>query len=191
MAGVLVLAVTVQSAAAAPMPNTAAVPGSFASAGDGTASKEPAERVRPTEPKAMPVTTEGIAGGYVFVPIDPFRTFDSRRIGVLPGGFVDRFSVLTDEYGRPRIPSNAVAVTYNLTVTDTTGAGYAAIYPVDIDWPGNSSINWTGPATTVANGGTVAIGDYLDVIGGVEVYIGPDLPSVSTHYLIDITGYYV
>ena len=139
----------------------------------------------------MPVTTEGVAGGYVFVPINPFRSFDSRRIGPLPGGFVDRFSVLTDEYGIPRIPSDAVAVTYNLTVTATTGAGFAAIYPVDIDWPGNSSINWTGPGTTVANGGTVAIGNFQDVIGGVEVYIGPDLASVSSHYLIDITGYYV
>jgi hypothetical protein len=191
-AGILGLGLTVQSAAAAPVLGAArAAAGSSAiAASDGTTPKQPAERVVP-EPKAAPISTQAIGGGYIFVPINPYRSFDSRLIGPLPGGYVDRFSVLTDIYGVQRIPDDAVAVTYNLTVTDTMGSGFAAIYPIDIDWPGNSSINWTAPGTTVANGGTVAIGNFLSVTGGVEVYIGPDLDSVGTHYLIDITGYYV
>lgn len=135
--------------------------------------------------------TEGVAGGYVFVPINPFRTWDSRATGLgrLPGGLVDRFTVLTDMNNVQRIPAEAVAVTYNLTVDDTLGAGYLALYPVDIDWPGNSSINWTTSRTTLANGGTVAIGDWGGVVGGIEVYNG--LSSPGTHFIIDITGYYL
>jgi hypothetical protein len=190
--GILVLGLTVQSAAAAPVMGGArpAASSSAIATADDTTPKQPAERVVP-EPKPVPISTQAIGGGYIFVPIDPYRSFDSRLIGPLPGGYVDRFSVLTDIYGVQRIPDDAVAVTYNLTVTDTMGAGFAAIYPIDIDWPGNSSINWTAPGTTVANGGTVAIGNFLNVVGGVEVYVGPDLTSVGTHYLVDITGYYV
>ncbi len=135
--------------------------------------------------------TEGIAGGFVFVPVNPFRTWDSRDTGLgrLPGGFVNRFTVLTDVNDIQQIPVEAIAVTYNLTVTDTLGAGYLALYPVDIDWPGNSSINWTTNGQTIANGGTVAIGNFEGVIGGIEVYNGPSSPG--THFIIDITGYFI
>ena len=134
---------------------------------------------------------EAIAGGFVFVPVNPFRTWDSRAAGFgrLPGGLVARFTVLTDINDVQRIPVEAVAVTYNLTVTDTIGGGYLALYPVDIEWPGNSSINWTVSGSTIANGGTVAIGDFEDVIGGIEVYNG--LSSPGTHFIIDVTGYYL
>lgn len=146
-------------------------------------------------PKAAPADatsfTEGVAGGYVFVPINPFRTWDSRLTGYgrLPGGMVDRFTVLTDMDNVQRIPVEAVAVTYNLTVDATLGAGYLALYPVDIVWPGNSSINWSASNTTLANGGTVAIGDWGGVVGGIEVYNGPSSPG--THFIVDITGYYI
>lgn len=136
--------------------------------------------------------TNGIAGGYVYVPINPYRTFDSRAYndGYLIGGDTVYFDVLTDAANVPRIPASAVAVTYNLAVTDTSGSGFLAIYPADIYWPGNASINWMDTGTTLSNGGTVAIG-YFDAPGQIEIYIGPVLPWVGTDFVLDITGYYI
>ncbi|MFM8528108.1 MAG: hypothetical protein ACKOD2_00210 [Ilumatobacteraceae bacterium] len=132
------------------------------------------------------------SAGYTFVPINPYRAFDSRGLPYyLQGGYTNRFDVLTDEYGNSQIPYGVVAVTYNLTVTSTFGEGFFSIYPVDIYWPGTSSINWTSSGQTIANGGVVAIGDYGGVYGGVEVYVGPNRPGVATDYIVDITGYFI
>ncbi len=136
--------------------------------------------------------SEEVGVGFTYVPVDPYRTWDTRFLGEgtpLPGGFVEFFTVLTDIQDVQRIPSDAVAVTYNLTVTETVGGGFAAIYPADIAWPGTSAINWTTSGTTVANAGTIAIGDFAGAVGAVEVFVEP--AGSSTHYLIDITGYYV
>ncbi|MEO6124702.1 MAG: hypothetical protein ABIR32_13440 [Ilumatobacteraceae bacterium] len=146
---------------------------------------------RPTETASL--RPEGIAGGYVFVPINPFRALDSRDYvdGYLFAGDTWAFDVISDQSGGARIPTGAVAVTYNLTVTDTSGGGgYIAIYPANIDWPGNSSVNWTASGTTLANGGTVAIGNFNGP-GKVEVYVGPAGGPTGTDFLIDITGYYI
>ena len=40
----------------------------------------------------------------------------------------------------------------NVTVTQTDLAGYIAVFPADIAWPGNSSVNWSAPNQNVANG---------------------------------------
>lgn len=149
----------------------------------------------PLEEKSLQATSEDFrlqSGGYTFVPINPYRTFDSRGLSYyLQGGYTNRFDVLTDQYGVSQIPYGAVAVTYNLTVTSTFGEGFFSIYPVDIYWPGTSSVNWISSGQTIANGGVVAIGDYAGVYGGVEVYVGPNRPGVATDYIIDITGYYI
>ncbi len=138
-----------------------------------------------------PARTEMVVGGYLFVPINPFRTFDSRAY---PDGFMRArdtwfFDVLTDQVGSPMIPASAVAVTYNLTIAGTLGGGYCALYPADIYWPGNSSINWTQSGQTIANGGTVAIG-FLDAPGQVEIYCDTTGGSAGTYFILDITGFY-
>ena len=142
--------------------------------------------VGPARQDGGPLSAQGIAGGYVFVPINPYRSYDSRYFteGFLIGGDEEYLNVLTDEYGRQMIPSDAVAVTYNLTATGNVGdGGYLALYPGDIYWPGNSSINF-GPNSTIANGGVVAV----DAAGGIWVRLGSGY--VATNYILDITGYY-
>ena len=125
------------------------------------------------------------------MPITPYRTFDSRDYvdGWMLGGDEVVFTVLTNSSDVPMIPPTAVAVTYNLTVTNTLGQGYCALYPGPASWPGNSSINWTGTDQTLANGGTVAIGFYREA-GEVSVYCGPANIN-GTDYVLDITGYYL
>lgn len=132
-----------------------------------------------------------VPGGYTFVPINPYRTMDTRVVGGQPlqGGNAEYFTVLTNVDDVPQIPAEAVAVTYNLTAAATVGSGYLAIYPADINWPGTSAINWSMSGIAIANGGTVAIGDYSGAIGAVEILLNP--PGSSAHYILDITGYYV
>lgn len=167
--------------------------GSTATQGSGAVSSVPATPAEsqgfqpmPDGPKPEPDPTPTSVGSTYF-PIIPYRTYDSRLgNGKLTGGDYAYGSILDDEFGEQQIPTSAVAVTYNITVTETTGGGYLAVYPADIYWPGNASVNWVQSNQTVGNGGTVAIG-YWDDYGQVEIYNGG---SGATHFIIDITGYY-
>lgn len=127
-----------------------------------------------------------------FVPVDPYRAVDSRLFNngdMFPGVEV-WFDVWTDTLGQERIPSDIKAVAYNLTVTGTVGSGgYLAVFPANLSWPGNSSINWFGPNLDLSNGGVVAVGN-LTGPGQVSVYTGM-VPRTATFFIMDITGYFV
>jgi len=141
---------------------------------------------------------QGTAGGFVFVPVDPYRTYDSRNYsdGYLTFDEAVVFDVLTNEAGAAIIPAEAVAVTYNLTVANTTGGGgYLAIFPGDApEWPATSAINWSFAGTVIANGGTVGIGTYSGpngtIPGSLVVGLG-GAATVGTDFILDITGYYI
>ncbi len=47
--------------------------------------------------------------------------------------------------------SGAKAAVINLTADQTVAYGYFSVYPANVPWPGNSSLNWTGPNVTIAN----------------------------------------
>jgi hypothetical protein len=65
----------------------------------------------------------------------------------------------------------------NLTVTETEGAGFVAVFPGDVAYPGNSSINWFAPNANIANGVITAVDATGQVkIGGVN----------PTHVVIDV-----
>ena len=152
-----------------------------ASATDGTAAVAPAAAAQ-----AAP------ASG--FVPISSYRSYDSRvdpdesgKIFLEEQRFVD---VALDLDGDERIPDAATAVAFNVTVTQTEGEGYVQISPPGTAFGDTSTVNWTGPDQTVANGGSVLLyeGDtfennlvfHLDGAGGA-----------GAHVIIDVTGYYV
>lgn len=138
------------------------------------------------------VVSAQLESGAAFVPINPYRSYDSRAYsdGLMLRGDEIYFDVLTNVNGIQQIPSEAVAVTYNITVAGTYGSGgYLAVYPADINWPGNSSINWFATGLNLANGGVVALGN-LDGPGQIAVYCG-NVFETATDFIIDITGYYV
>ncbi len=131
--------------------------------------------------------------GFIFVPIVPFRSYDSREN--FPGRIANDeeqiFTVLTDMFDVTQLPVTAAAVTFTLTAVGTAGlGGWLAVYPASSFWPGNSSINWTSAGTTIANGGTTAIG-FFSADGEIAVLMGGPDPAASTDYIVDITGYYI
>ena len=82
------------------------------------------------------------------------------------------------------VPPGATAITFNLTVTDTTGLGFAAVAPGDAASTDTSTINWTAAGMVVANATMV----QLDTARQVKVFVG-GTPGASTHFIIDVTGY--
>jgi hypothetical protein len=72
----------------------------------------------------------------------------------------------------------------NLTVTETEGAGgFVAVFPANVAWPGNSSINWSGPDQNVANGVITA----MDPSGRIKIRGG----AASTQVVIDRIGWFI
>ena len=75
-------------------------------------------------------------------------------------------------------PVNAAII--NLTVTETEGAGFVAVFPADVAYPGNSSINWSASDQNVANGVITSV----DSTGKVTIRGGVN----PTHVVIDVQG---
>ncbi len=71
----------------------------------------------------------------------------------------------------------------NLTITQTEIAGYVAVFPADVAWPGNSSINWSETNQNVANG----VITKVDATGKIKIRGGDG----STHVIIDRIGYMI
>jgi len=135
----------------------------------------------------------GPASAGAFHAVNPVRAYDSRWAGnarIASGQFLlvsvadghDKSTGLVD--APDVVPDGATAVAYNLTVAGTLAAGFLFVAPGTATGITASSINWFGPGQTLANGSTVPI----DTSRQVRVFAGG---GGSTHFLIDIVGYYI
>lgn len=130
-----------------------------------------------------------------FVPIDSYRTFDSRVApwsAKLPTGSIQpvhpSFNLAQEE---PMLfPEGTVAVAYNATVTETEGAGYLEIDALPMVEATSSNVNWTGSGQTLANSGItrVQIGDDGSLVFGIRA---GGAANARAHVVVDITGYFV
>jgi hypothetical protein len=125
----------------------------------------------------------GVTVGYLppaqsFVPFSggPPRVLDTR----VSGGKLADGAERTIDLGFP----GARGAVLNLTVTETEGAGgFVAVFPANVAWPGNSSINWSGPDQNVANGVITA----MDPSGRIKIRGG----AASTQVVIDRIGWFI
>lgn len=113
-----------------------------------------------------------------FVPVDPpTRPLDTRQAGqgpkLAPG------APRTVDLG---LPAGARGAVLNLTITNTESSfGFVSVYRAGIDWPGNSSINWSSAGLTAAN----AVITAVDGQGRIAVRAG----EAATDAVIDVVGY--
>jgi len=136
---------------------------------------------------ATPLSVTAVAAtpSEPFIGIDPCRIVDTRGNGFtgqygppsLSAGASRNFT-LTGQCG---IKGSAVAVSLNITVTNTLGPGFIKIYPQGGTVPVVSTLNFIA-GQTVANAAVVALGTG----GGVTVVAGVS----GTNLLIDTNGYY-
>jgi hypothetical protein len=144
--------------------------------------------LRAAPPAAAAAGVQALVTGAAFHAIAPYRSFDSRQFPVrIPSGGGSIMAPWMDSTGATRIPIDVPAVSYNITVTETTGSGFVAIYPYGTDFPGVSSVNWSGNGVTVANNGTVRTGEGFGFGRHIQALVAG---GGSTHFILDVTGYY-
>lgn len=126
-----------------------------------------------------------------FTAITPYRAYDSRLDRKWSAREAFSVNMLTDYQLNPRIPSNATAVAFNITLTETaSGFGFVTVFNGDATAvPETSTINWVLPDFSIANGGIVALGAPGPYLGDIGVAVD-GAPGAATHILVDITGYY-
>jgi hypothetical protein len=123
-----------------------------------------------------------VAGFYTLVPC---RVADTRdAVGPYGGpalaGLTSRAFVMA---GPCSIPPEADALAVNVTVTEPTAGGHLTVYPAGVPLPLASTINYSAGQTR-ANNAIVPLGTNDSVV----VFCGQ--PSGTTHFLIDVVGYF-
>jgi PKD repeat protein len=125
---------------------------------------------------------ENGGGGASYFPITPTRVLDTRDGTGLSGTFNQGVARDFPVTNGGTIPSNAVAVTGNLTVTQQTRAGYIILAPAA--GTTTSTINFP-IGDNRANGVTVALG------AGGKLNAVYKASSGTVHLIFDVTGYFV
>jgi PKD repeat protein len=126
--------------------------------------------------------TAAVPPGATYFPIAPIRVLDSRAgLGttLFHANVAKNFQVTNGT----SIPSNATAVTGNLTVTSQSAKGYVILAPT----AGSTTSTLNFPvADNRANGVTVALGPLGKLNAVYKAAAGQ-----TTHLLFDVTGYFL
>jgi outer membrane protein assembly factor BamB len=121
--------------------------------------------------------------GATYHALSPTRALDTRNgTGGLGGPFTNHAARTFTVAG---VPSGAVAVTGNLTVTGQTSGGYLSIGPVATNNPGSSTLNFP-VGDDRANAVTVA----LSGTGTLSITFVAPSNGPSAHAIFDVTGYF-
>lgn len=124
--------------------------------------------------------------GTTYVPITPLRVLDTRTTtGGLKGGFTAGTPRSWQVGGVGTIPTGAVAVTGNVTVTGQTAAGYVAVTVTSTSTPSSSTINFP-ISQTRANNLTIPL-----TAGGRLSAVYKAGSGKKTQLLLDVTGYFL
>lgn len=136
----------------------------------------------------------GASAAGAFHAVEPTRVYDSRAAAPTPGTLGPNSSrVVSVADGRNNagivnvaniVPAGASAVTFNVTVTGTSGGNFLSVAPGNAASSGASTLNWAG-GYDIANASVVK----LDGSRQVKVFMGDQ--GGSSHFIIDITGYYL
>jgi len=131
-------------------------------------------------------SSSSTATGYEFHPVSPARILDTRSGSIYQGAGTTLVSGQPYTFkveGLANIPSSAVAVLANATVTNTTGNnGYITIYPAGLSTkPATSDLNWMA-GETVANAVLVTLGT------NGQLTAEPELSNCDL--IMDVFGWY-
>ena len=119
------------------------------------------------------VPASSSAGGR-FVPRPPTRLFDSRNGSKLAPGASMTLPLPSG------VPGDAIALALNVTVTESTGAGFVTEFPAGRQMPTSSILN-----VDQANQTRAAAGIFPVSGNGVALYL-----SGGGHIVVDLLGYF-
>ena len=142
-------------------------------------------------------TDQVLAGGSLtfspgsgsFYPINPtVRLIDTRLDGVGPSGKLASNGVVNYQITGAVVPTGAVGITANLTVTRQSSAGTLYVAPtIDSGSPVPASTVNFPKGDNRANGITVG----LSTSGTLAVYFLTSVSGQSLDFIIDVTGYFL
>jgi hypothetical protein len=131
-----------------------------------------------------PAFDPGSLTGVFSAPPKPGRVYDSRIAdGKLRTGASRTISLATTLDGVEIVPAGASAAVFTITLDQTEGFGFLAVFPSNVPNPGTSAVNWFATGQIVANGGTVT----LPADRTVTVLAGG---AGATQFIVDVTGVY-
>jgi hypothetical protein len=117
----------------------------------------------------------------LYLPVGPVRVFDSRSPGA--GGPIGRGQTVGLQTSFQTLDPVPFGVTLNVTVTNTVGKGWLALYPSDVSFGGTSTLNWFGDAQDLANNAFVGVASN----GIIMIAAGGTL-GAQADFVIDLTG---
>ena len=116
-----------------------------------------------------------LSGSLVVLPAAK-RVYDSRTAGgPLTAGATRNVSVTT------AVPAGASAVLINLTVTNTKGPGFLAVYSAGATYEGTSNLNYSA-GQTIANNATTAV----NAAGAITVRC----TGAKSDFIVGVAGFY-
>ena len=125
------------------------------------------------------------ATGATYHALTPARILDSRYGTGLSGTFSSHVARTFTVIGRGGVPTNATAITGNLTVTQQTSLGFIFVGPVALNDPTSSTLNFPlGDDRANAVTVTLGTGGTLSATYAAPTY-GP-----TAHVIFDVTGYF-
>ena len=139
-------------------------------------------------PASLPSAQVTVQAGGTYHPLSPVRILDTRQsfLGRPPGplGPGETLQVPPSVGGFPATGVSAVVL--NVTVTDTTAAGFLTMWPTAVPMPVTSSVNWTAGAT-VPNLVEVPVRDPSGIssVSGFDIFNSQGFTDV----VLDLEGY--
>jgi hypothetical protein len=122
-------------------------------------------------------------GGATYYPLAPDILLDTSNGTGLVGPMLKAQARSFAVVGQDGIPTGAVAVTGNLTVSAQSGAGYLALTPTPTNAPSTSTLNF--PASGARSNGVTA---QLAPDGSLAVVLSG---AASANAAFDVTGYFM
>lgn len=135
----------------------------------------------------------------VYVPLSPSRVLDTRYNNIPVNGFVNARGALTFNVPRTvivwnqfpsnpaiNVPSTAIAITGNVTVTGGNATGFVTLEPDPLLSPGTSTINFVA-GQTIAN----AFVAKLSSAGAISAIAESMSKGLRVQVILDITGYFL
>ena len=120
------------------------------------------------------------AGASQYVSITQFRLTDTRPAAPFGYSTVNSNTIRVNITGRPGVPTNATAAVVNITVINSSAAGFITAFPSGSPVPNTSNVNTDKAGQVIANLAHVRIGagGSIDVRRTMGAYLAIDLVGV-------------
>ena len=125
------------------------------------------------------------AAAATYHAVSPARVLDTRSGNGLSEAFVSAAPRTWQVAGREGVPTGAIAVSGNVTVTAQTSAGFVAVTPAATTSPETSTLNFPA-GDTRANGIVVPLAS-----DGTLSALFEGRPAATAHVIFDVTGYFL